>query len=315
MANISALEPFQYHKRLQRLGLVDNPFCPYDDGRYFFPLAEQALSYNDAISLVVEKPLKNINIIVGNPQMGKTQLARRLHSVIRSDPSLKAQSILISGKPVTPANLVKIIASTLGLPHISNNAERMEALRNYLVKQMEERGESLFLVIDTEINLDAMNILLEIGNWYLEFKRPRGKPVNKSLVQVLLIGRRTSPFYAERMFPQIDSLTLQTNNSRTWGTPSILELANLLKKQVVAAGRSEPLFTDEAVDLLIEASQRVPGKLMELANQALLELIKSNGSIITEEMVPDGLDITPPSSQEENTADVQMDMPEGSFAR
>jgi len=303
-----AVSPVQYHKRLQRLGLTDNPFVPYADGRYFFPLADQAISYNSALTLVVEKPLKNINIVVADPLMGKTQLARRLYDRVNADDSLRATCVLISVRTITPANLVKTISSALGLPHISNNAERMNALHDHLVHQMREYGRSLFLIVDSEINLDSMNVLLEIGNWHLEIPRSRGKPINKSLVQFLLVGRRTSPFQTERMFPQLDTLTIQTNNSRTWGTPSILELANLLQKQVKAAGRETPLFTEGAIDMLIDTSGQIPGKLMQLADLALRNLTASSDPVISEKHLK-GI-VALDSSPDDQRGDYEPDMAE-----
>jgi len=75
---------------------------------------------------------------------------------------------------------------------------------------------------------------------------------------------------------------------RTLSAPSIRELAGLLNTLASMAGRSTPLFSDQALAYLIERSGRNLGQLMRMAEHSLQVLIESTEQdTINETLVED----------------------------
>ncbi len=311
MANPVLSDPVYYAKRLQRLGIVENPFAAYQDGHYFYPLTDQRLRMIEILALVAEKPLENIIQLISDPQLGKTSLARRLTQIVKADPNYYADSVLFTDEHVTPANMVKAISAELGLVTQSKKHEdRLKELNEYLERQMQAQRKSLFVVIDADINPDALDTLLNMANWHSEIRRSqRSKPVTFSLVQIALFGRKNASFYVKRRLPLFDVLNRLTRNILSLGLPPIHELSELLERQVRAAGRETPLFTEDALNLLVDESGQVPGRLIDLANQCFLALAESNENVINPRLVSRVLSKTAfelgPSTVEEGYEEVQ----------
>lgn len=280
------IDPVVYANRLQRLGLIENPYLDYPDGRYFFPLVEQRIVYQEMLSLIAQKPSRNISLILADPRMGQSALARRVAGTAAANHGLNAYSELISGESgnITPAKMVKQICASLEIEASTHN-ERLQGLRERLLADMERYGRSLFVTVDGEITPEALQTIRLMADWLGESPPEAGhsgQGPDKSLLQFALFGRKSSVFYQELQLPMLFPMT---HTVRVLGMPSIQELADLIERQAQAAGRSQPLFTNGAVDLLVEQSHRVVGRLMNLAARALHALILSNDTVINERVV------------------------------
>lgn len=278
----------QYAKRLQRLGLSENPFLPYRDGRYFFPLTDQQLAYQEILSLIAEKPIKNIFALIGARKMGKSAIARWVYETANTDTDLRTFTIFFDTDTVslTPAKMVKIIFASLGIEDFpTKHKDRMNMLSEFLEEQMLKHFRSLFIIVDGDLSADALTTLKEMANWNVEFSTttsPRkGKIVSRSMVQMALFGNFNVSYSPQKEIPSL----FPWATVRTLALPLIQELANLLDLQTKRAGRSTPLFTEPAVDILLEQSERVPGVFIELANRAFHKLVASNETTLTEQIV------------------------------
>ena len=60
---------------------------------------------------------------------------------------------------------------------------------------------------------------------------------------------------------------------------------DLVEARVRMAGRIAPMFTDDALDTLIEVARGIPGNIMRIADQALKLMINGNEEIITESTI------------------------------
>ena len=255
-------------KRMQRLGLIENPFLPYPDGRYFYPCPEHQTLYTEVLRIVAEKRKRGIALIRGDAGTGKSILAHRLAGVAFPKGEVAAQGVLLEGELSTPTALIRKINSALDLPTERTFEGRLDLLREYL-EDLGNVGQSLFLTIDTSLKTSVINTLIEMATWQQE---------NHFLVQMAIFSDDNIFSFEEKR----PNLTQYVGFRNTLGPLTWRSTADLIDARVRMAGRVAPLFTDDGLDVLIETSRGNPGKLLSLANQAFLLLLESNEEIITE---------------------------------
>ncbi len=258
-------------KRMQRLGLIENPFLSYPDGRYFFACHEHLTLYMEVLRIVAEKRKRGIALIRGDSGTGKSILARRLAGVAFPGSDLNALGVLIDGELSTPTALVRKINAALDLPTERTYEGRVALLRD-LVDQLGAQNQSLFLAIDSPIKADVLGTLLEMAAW---------NNGNLHLVQMAIFSS-DNVFSLEEKRP---ALTQYVGFRNTLGPLTWRSASDMVDARVRMAGRVAPLFTDDALDSLIEISRGVPGMLLNIANQAFQMLLDSNEEIITDSMI------------------------------
>lgn len=258
-------------KRIQRLGLVENPFLAYPDGRYFFPCHEHQTLYMEVMRIVAEKRKRGIALIRGDAGTGKSILARRLAGVAFPGGSVDAFGVYIDEELNTPTALIRRINTEFGLPTERTYEGRMALLREY-IDQVAAQGKSLFLAIDTSIKADVVSALLDMAAWQHE---------DRFQVQMAIFSSE-NVFSLEEKRP---ALTQYVGFRNTLGPLTWRSASDLIDARVRMAGRVAPLFTDDALDTLIEVSRGIPGELLRAADLAFQMLLNSNEEIITDAMI------------------------------
>ena len=253
----------QISKRLLKLGLMENPYIPYSDDRYFVPLPSQQTVYRELFMMIEEKGEKNFAFVTGEIGVGKSTLARRLvRALAPVTHHGNANGIYIDKDEGTPSKLVKKIEAALEVDESGTYKKRLDAISRHL-QQRTIGSPSLFLAIDTELTKEAADILqymlsLRIyDDSYVQaaiFLEDPGEVLNTSLTGVAKNLRKIL---------SIDS-------------PADTNLSALLQQMSSLAGRATPpLFDAEAMNALILYSGSNPGRLMALAASALQFLITS----------------------------------------
>ena len=258
-------------KRMQRLGLVENPFLSYPDGRYFFPCHEHQTLYMEIMRIVAEKRKRGIALIRGDSGTGKSILARRLAGVAFPGSDVHATGVLIDGDLNTPTTLIRKINAALDLPTERTYEGRVALLREY-VDHLGDQGRSLFLSIDAPIKPDVISALVEMAMWNTE---------DRHLVQMSIFSS-DNVFSLEEKRP---ALTQYVGFRNTLGPLTWRSASDLVDARVRMAGRVAPLFTDDALDTLIEVGRGIPGEMLRTANLAFQILLDSNEEIITDTLI------------------------------
>ena len=258
--------------RLQRLGLIENPFLNYPDGRYFYPCHEHQTLYQEVLRIIKEKQKRGVALVRGEHGTGKSILSRRLTSVAFIGGDVDAIGVHLDGEINTPTAFVRQINSSLNLPTERKYEGRLAILKDF-VTQITQNETSLFLSIDTNLHIDVINTIIEMADWQTEN--------NQHMVQFAIFSKNNLFSMEEKR----SHLTQYVGFRNTLGPLTWQSASELIDARVRMCGRAAPLFTDDALDSLIEISRGIPGKLLTIANNSLKRLIANNDEIITEAYV------------------------------
>jgi type II secretory pathway predicted ATPase ExeA len=281
-------------EHLNWLGLVENPFLDYPDGRYYYPLSDHQSVYREIVELVATKKDRTVAFIRGDEGMGKTLLGKRLVNAAFPGSEMNAVGIYLDqGKVNTPATLLKYINEALGLDPVKSYADRLRVLKNALIARSSERDESLFLVIDGVPGNDAVEPLGELAGW---------ENHGRHLASIAIFSNGD----IFELYGKMKTFSNRVAVTRSLALPAVTEAARLLEHRVRFAGRSVPLFEESALTMIASKAGRVPGRMVELGRISLEQLMTSNDMQITDNIVMNAIEELSSRQQEAETLDLQL---------
>jgi type II secretory pathway predicted ATPase ExeA/LysM repeat protein len=199
---------------------------------------------------------RGFTALIAPPGMGKTTLLFTFLEHIRGS----ARSVFIFDTQCEPRELIRYILRDLGIVPGSDIVEMHEQLKEVLVATA-RMGQRFVLAIDEAQNLP--NAALETVRLLSNFETPTSK-----LIQIVLAGQ---PQLSERlMTPSLLQLRQRIS--------AICKLAPLSKEETrayidyrlgVAGYVGASLFTDDALNLIIERSMGIPRVVNNLCFNAL----------------------------------------------
>ncbi len=255
-------------KRLQRLGLLENPYSPYADARYFHPCIEHATLYQEILRMAADPSGKSLALVMGSPGTGKTTLAWRLAHAVFPNADVSLQGVLVEGEIETPTVFIRKVNEALELETRKSLEDRMKLLYDFTL-QATRSGSGLFIVVDASPDAAIFYTILEILQW----KAPEGTPL---MVRVAVFSAENL-FALEGKKPELSELI---GVRHTLGNLSFASASSVVETRAKMAGRSAPLFSPDALNELTDSSQGHPARLIELANRAFILLLQSNESSI-----------------------------------
>lgn|GEM_PF-5385862 len=269
----------EFLRRTRQAGLVESPYHPYEDGRYFFPTADQEWLITETLKLVAEKETHNSIMVGADSGGGMRTLARRITCLVDNEPYLYTHVLKIDQDekgPPTPGKVVRQICASMGIGNeVTRHIDRMAELKKFLTVDIESTGRSVLLVINLDACSEIVYLIHELADWVTAESNPR------TLFQFLLYGN-SGDYYANTR-----GALSKLNHvwSRLLPTPSKEEKAELLEKMARAAGRKDNLFTPEALKLLIDNSKPPLGHVIGAAERSLETMLEENQTVITKEIV------------------------------
>jgi type II secretory pathway predicted ATPase ExeA len=245
-------------------GLTTKPFGKTPDPGFLYesPQHSEALA---RLEYAVEE--KELSLLVGEIGSGKTTLSRALIDRIGDSRPV----ILLINPRLTPSQLLRSIASGLGLPPSRFRNELLDQIHTKLY-ELYEGGREPVLIIDeaqlipTKSTFDEIRLLT---NFQLD---------DQNLLSVLLIGQPELETRLER--PPYAPLRQRIGMRYRLGPLTLDDTARYIDHRIRVAGGARNPFTDDAVRAMFAVSGGIPRLLNTLATTALLDAYGDDAATI-----------------------------------
>jgi general secretion pathway protein A len=236
--------------------LRERPFNKTPDPRFLYqsPMHAEALA---RLLLAVEQ--QDIVLLTGEIGSGKTTLSRAFIDSL--DESY--QPLLIINPRLSPSQLLRTVALRLGMDEASRYRHDILEEINAKLFELYEAGKRPVIVIDeaqlipgkmtfeelrllTNFQLDDHNLLAIVLIGQTELRARLNKKPYRALLQRIGMQFHLGPLNAE-------------------------EVSAYVRHRIGIAGRTEPLFDEQALALLFEYSEGIPRRINTIAGNALVE--------------------------------------------
>jgi type II secretory pathway predicted ATPase ExeA len=201
-----------------------------------------------------------VGLIVGPFGTGKSLVLSHLNTLLRENPAFDVVHIQNPASYPTEAALLQKIALELGLPLRRGKGKQMSDLLAYLIKQAQS-DRSVVLIID-----ESQNLGKNVGANHLELLRELSNfDAGRKLITSILVGQ---PELLSRL-QHNKALESRIAIRSTLAPLSAEETRNLIDHRTAVAGREEPLFADEAYELIHRLSGGLPRRINQIGWNAL----------------------------------------------
>ena len=213
---------------------------------------------------------RGITVITGEVGVGKTVAARA--AIDRAEPA-RHHLIYIPDPTVGARGIYHHIVTALGgRPHF-HNAALVPQARDALAAEHAERGRVPILLIDEAhlISHDTLEALRLLTNHRLDTESP---------FATVLLGQPT--LAAKMALGILAALEQRITVRRHMTGMTSEETAGYIRHHLQLAGRSDPLFTDDAVALIHQAGRGKPRAINRLAISALIATCAAGKNLVDE---------------------------------
>jgi len=256
------------------LGLNREPFSTSPDPAFFY----QSAAHHSALQrLEISIRLRRgLSLILGDVGTGKTTLGRTLSQSLSESEEIEMHLIL---NPLYQSEFqfLESLCKMFGIQKsLLSSMDCLEALQETLYQKGVVQGKTLLLLIDEGQNLKSP--LLEVLRSLLNFETNEHK-----LLQLVIMAQME----ALPRFQRIRNFIDRVNLKYTINPLDQRETLELIRYRLAQAGlkSGQPLFTDEAMNLIFEASQGYPRKITLLCHKALEEIVIEGKTLVKETMV------------------------------
>lgn len=240
-------------------GLRARPFGKSPDPAFLYESRAHAEALARIVTAAEDKDLAVLTGVVG---AGKTTLTRALVDRLNESFGERARVVLLVNPRLSPAELLSVFAERLGIdPQPKTKTKLLDALLARLFEIHQEGGLTLLVVDEAHLlpNKAVFEELRLLLNLTLD---------DTALLGLLLVGQ-------EELRTRLAKKDLRSFAQRI-GVAFHLDALDrddvgaYIAHRLAVAGRDEPLFTDDAVDLIHSASGGVPRRINVLGQAALL---------------------------------------------
>lgn len=254
---------------MRELGLLDlneQPFSISADPRFLY-LTEQHKAALSRLQDSIEWR-EGLSVIEGPIGAGKTTLARRLYELCMQDEALEPVYIHTASYS-TPMMALRDIVTHYRLDSRRAYLDKIRDFEKYLINLRKQEKNPVLIIDDAQ--LMASDSLQPIQD-FLNFD------ISSKLIQIILFGQQE----IHKNFSKNPALLDRVVFWHRLGPLTYAETVQMIHFRLTVAGRFKPLFTDQAIEIIYEASKGVPRPLMIICNETL-HIIVAKGHVEVDE--------------------------------
>lgn len=198
-------------------------------------------------------------VITGEIGAGKTTLVRHLFQKLATD---KIHAIQIVTTHLGADDMLRMVAAALNLAHTDSSKATLLVGIETLLRQIDQQGKRVLLVIDEAQNLSprAIEELRMLSNFQSE---------SRSLLQTFLLGQ--PEFKNTMMRPEMEQLRQRVIATCHLGPMEPRETRDYIEHRLHTVGWDNfPSITDDAFVAIHEFCEGVPRKINTLCDRLLL---------------------------------------------
>lgn len=245
---------------LDRFGFMEPPFHTHEDLRwhYLTPTLKETL----AETVMGIKSKEGLMTLIGPYGSGKSMAVRRLAAFFENKPEYQVRILTNPATATTGLQILKETCASFGVDRVRQRDVQFELFRRFVMESYEQ-GVHPVLIIDEAQNLTdtkhgALPMLKALNNF---------SNVDHRSLSILLVAQEALRKKLDK-HPEITS-RIETHGNLTTLSRDDMRDMFLFRMMVAGLATPEGLFTDEALDLIYQASGGVPRDAVILAKGSL----------------------------------------------
>jgi general secretion pathway protein A len=209
--------------------------------------------------------------------VGKTTIARRIYQIYNDNSGIEAAYLPM---PIFPSEfqLLKAICSEFGLPPKRSKYAQIELLNAHLI-DIWRQGRNAVLILDEAQALVGQQF--ELIRQLLNFESNSQK-----LIQIVLIGQNELRNKLRLKKPLRSRIATRS----TIEPLDLHDTRDMINFRVMVAGRTEPLFTEEAIQIIYDYSHGMPRDVCVIGLNVLPLALLNSASVIGEQLIEEAID-------------------------
>jgi len=250
-----------------------HPFSSSPDERFYYGSPQHSkaiIKLTHAADTMV-----GLATLIGDIGTGKTTLSRKLLDSLTSSDEFEVALLVIIHSEITPIWFLKKIGNQFGVELETNEkVEIISSIYQQLVK-LKEEGRKAVVLIDEANMLQKKDIMEELrGLLNIQFEEGH-------LITFILFGLPEMEDYLKLDKPLFQRVSMRI----LLGALSPESTKAYINHRLLVAGRENPLFTDEAIDVIHKFSKGKPRMINTICDNVLLEGYLLKKPLIDEHLV------------------------------
>jgi MSHA biogenesis protein MshM len=262
----------------QRFGLTTHPLSKDVQGKTFFDKAPGYQRLKKRFAQLADDP--GLGVLTAEPGVGKTAAVRNLSNQL---PKPNYLVLYLCDTAVSPLDLYRALATELGVRPSHRRSQLWADIKKALVHMVDERATAPIVILDEAQHLSD-RFLLDLSG-FLNFAMD-----SRDLLTLWLVG--LPPLLRHLKMQQHQALASRIATEVHLEPLDREAFSSMIEHALKAAGATQKLLADPAMELLFRTSRGVPRVASKILRAALRRAHDKDQTFVDEAVMEQALDDT-----------------------